>query len=74
MYAICWRFSHDVLKTQTFVTVIVIPWGNAFVVTLCANPLQFVNKSSIELVMSFLINPLVVTRIAYLVLWMKERS
>ena len=74
MYAIGWPFRHRVLKTQTYVIAISTPWVMAFVVTLCANLLQFVNKTSIELITTFLITPIGPVCIAYLLLWKKERS
>ena len=48
--AIGWPFRHSVLKTQTYVITIATQWITAFVVTIYANILQFVNESSIELV------------------------
>ena len=76
MYAVGWPFRHRVLKTQSYVIAIVAPWIMAFVVTFCANLLQLVNKHFIALIliMTFLITPVVVTCMAYLVLWKKERS
>ena len=74
MYAIGWPFRHRVLKTQTYIVAIATPWVMAFVVTSCANLLQFVNKTSKELVTTFLITPIGLACTAYLLLWKKERS
>ena len=75
MYAIGWPFRHRVLPTQTYIIAIATPWIMAFVVTPSANLLDFVHyKSSAALATTFLITPIVVTCIAYLVLWKKERS
>ena len=74
MGAIGWPFRHRVLKIQTYIAAIATPWIMAFLVTLCANLLQLVNKPSIELITTFLITPIAITCIAYLVLWKKGRS
>ncbi|XP_015757561.1 PREDICTED: adenosine receptor A1-like [Acropora digitifera] len=75
MYAIGWPFRHRVLQIQTYIVAIATSWIMAFVVTLSANLLDFViNKSSVALTTIFLITPIVLTCIAYLVLWKKERS
>ena len=75
MYAIGWPFRHRVLKMQTYVVAVAAPWIIAFIVTLSANLLGFVfNKSSRALTTTFLITSIVLTCIAYLVLWKKEKS
>ena len=75
MYAIGWPFHHRVLKMQTYVVAVTAPWIMAFVATSSANLLDFVfDKPLGALTTTFLITPTVVTCIAYLVLWKKERS
>ena len=73
MHAIGWPFRHRILTTQTYIAAIATPWIMAFLVTLCVNLLQFVNKPSTELI-TFLITPIALTCIAYLVLCKKGRS
>ena len=75
MFAIGWPFRHRVLTTQTYIVAVAIPWIMAFVVTSCVILLQFViNKPSIKLITIFLITPIAVTCIAYLVLWKEGKS
>ena len=75
MYAIGWPFRHRVLPTHTYIVAIATPWIMAFVVTPSANLLAFVfYKSSVALTTTFVITAIVLTCIAYLVLWKKEGS
>ena len=74
MYAIGWPFRHRVLKIQSYVIAILTPWILAFVLTLCANLSHLVNKSFVALLLTFLIGTVVVTCVAYLVLWKKAGS
>ena len=75
MYAIGWPFRHRVLTTQMYIAAIATPWMMAFVVFSSSYLLNFVfYKSSTALTTTFLISPIVLTCIAYLVLWKKERS
>ncbi|XP_015757597.1 PREDICTED: octopamine receptor-like [Acropora digitifera] len=74
MYAIGWPFRHRVLKIQSYVIAILTPWILAFVLTLCANLSHLVNKSFVALLLTFLIGTVVVTCVAYLVLWKKTGS
>ena len=75
MYAIGWPYGYRVLKMQTYVVAVAALWIMAFVVTSSANLLDFVlSKPSGALTTTFLITPIVLTCIAYLVFWKKERS
>ncbi|XP_068724265.1 histamine H2 receptor-like [Montipora capricornis] len=75
MYAIGWPFRHRVLRTRVYVVAIAIPWIMAFVVTIIGNLVQFLfNKSVVALLATFLSVPVVVTCVAYFVLWKKGRS
>ena len=75
MYAIGWPYRYRVLKMQTYVVAVAAAWIMAFVVTSSANLLDFVlYKSSGALTTTFLITPIVLTCIAYLFLWKKDRS
>ncbi|XP_068674966.1 adenosine receptor A1-like [Montipora foliosa] len=73
MYAIGWPFCHRVLKTQAYGIAIATPWMMAFIVTIIAyflRPHQFF-PFFIAISLS---TPVVLTCVAYFVLWKKERS
>ncbi|XP_068707368.1 histamine H2 receptor-like [Montipora foliosa] len=73
MYAIGWPFRHRVLKTQAYAVAIAIPWIMAFIVTIIALSLQH-RQSFAFFIAIFLSTPVVITCVAYFVLWKKERS
>ena len=77
MYAIGWPFRHRALNTQAYVVAIAAPWIIAFTMATAVIVLQHViiqRTSVIILLFICLSTPIVLTSIAYSVLWMKERS
>ena len=77
MYAIGWPFRHRALNTQAYVVAIAAPWIIAFTMATAEIMLQYVifqPASFIILLFICLSTPIVLTCIAYSVLWMKERS
>lgn len=73
MYAIGWPFCHRVLKTQAYDIAIATPWMMAFIVTIIAYFLR-PHPSFPFFIAIFLSTPVVLTCVAYFVLWKKERS
>ena len=73
MYAIGWPFCHRVLKTQAYAIAIATPWMMAFIVTIIAHFLSH-RQSFAFFIAIFLSTPVVLTCVAYFVLWKKERS
>ena len=73
MYAIGWPFCHRVLKTQAYAIAIATPWMMAFIVTIIAHFLPH-RQSFAFFTAIFLLTPVVLTCVAYFVLWKKERS
>ncbi|XP_068723368.1 adenosine receptor A1-like [Montipora capricornis] len=73
MYAIGWPFCHRVLKTQAYAIAIATPWMMAFIATIIAHFLRH-HQSFAFLIATFLSTPVVITCVAYFVLWKKERS
>ena len=77
MYAIGWPFRHRALNTRAYVVAIAAPWIIAFTMATAEIVLQYViiqPASVIILLFICLSTPIVLTSIAYSVLWMKERS
>ena len=77
MYAIGWPFRHRALNTRAYVVAIAAPWIIAFTMATAEIVLQYViiqPSSFIILLFICLSTPIVLTSIAYSVLWMKERS
>lgn len=74
MYAIGWPFCHRVLKTQAYAIAIATPWMMAFIVTIIAHFLRHHHESLAFFIAIFLSTPVVLTCVAYFVLWKKERS
>ena len=74
MYAIGWPFCHRVLKTQAYAIAIATPWMMAFIVTIIAHFLRHHHESFAFFIAIFLSTPVVLTCVAYFVLWKKERS
>ena len=74
MYAIGWPFCHRVLKTQVYAIAIATPWMMAFIVTIIAHFLPHHHESFAFFIAIFLSTPVVLTCVAYFVLWKKERS
>ena len=72
MYAIGWPFRHRVLKTQAYAVAIAIPWIMAFIVTIIALSLR--HRQCVVFTSIFISIPVVLTCVAYFVLWKKERS
>ncbi|XP_068683262.1 adenosine receptor A1-like isoform X2 [Montipora foliosa] len=73
MYAIGWPFRHRVLQTQAYAIAIATPWIMAFTVTTTAHILHN-RESGAVFIAIFLSTPVVITGVAYLVLWKKEKS
>ena len=73
MYAIGWPFCHRVLKTQAYAIAIATPWMMAFIVTIIAHFLRHYQSFAFFIAL-FLSTPVVITCVAYFVLWKKERS
>lgn len=78
MYAIGWPFRHRVLKTEAYVVAIATPWLLAMIVAVTGsvlkNALPHESNSYSALLGIFLTLPVILTCLAYLALWMKERS
>ena len=78
MYAIGWPFRHRALKTQAYVVGIATPWLLALIVAVSGsvleNALPHDGNSYSALLGIFLTLPVILTCLAYLVLWIKERS
>ena len=77
MYAIGWPFRHRALNTQAYVVAIAAPWIIAFTMATAEIVLQYViiQPSSFKILLFICLStPIVLTSIAYSVLWMKERS
>ncbi|KAK2568389.1 Adenosine receptor A2a [Acropora cervicornis] len=78
MYAIGWPFRHRALKTEAYVVAIATPWLLAMIVAVSGSVLKNVlpheSNSYSALLGIFLTVPVILTCLAYLALWMKERS
>ncbi|XP_015757584.1 PREDICTED: cannabinoid receptor 2-like [Acropora digitifera] len=78
MYAIGWPFRHRVLKTEAYVVAIATPWLLAMIGAVSGsvlkNALPHESNSYSALLGIFLTLPVILTCLAYLALWMKERS
>ena len=78
MYAIGWPFRHRVLKTEAYVVAIATPWLLAMIGAVSGsvlkNALPHESNSYSALLGIFLTLPVILTCLAYLAVWMKERS
>lgn len=78
MYAIGWPFRHRALKIEAYVVAIATPWLLALIVAVIGsvlkNALPHDSNSYSALLGIFLTMPVILTCLAYLALWMKERS
>ena len=78
MYAIGWPFRHRALKIEAYVVAIATPWLLALIVAVIGsvlkNALPHDSNSYSALLGIFLTMPVIFTCLAYLALWMKERS
>ena len=77
MYAIGWPFRHRALNTRAYVVAIAAPWIIAFTMATAEIVLQYViiQPASVTILLFICLStPIVLTSIAYSVLWMKERS
>ena len=77
MYAVGWPFRHRALNLQAYVVAIAAPWIIAFTMATAEIVLQYVifqPASFIIFLFICLSTPIVLTSIAYSVIWMKKRS